>query len=52
MDYHIFYRGQSDKSFGLIPSIYREKLLIQNENRILEILSLKVRLISKDAHLL
>lgn len=34
MDYHIFYRGQSDKSFGLIPSIYREKLLIQNENRI------------------
>ena len=34
MDYHIFYRGQSDKSFGLIPSIYREKFLIQNENRI------------------
>ena len=34
MDYHIFYRGQSDKSFELIPSIYREKLLIQNENRI------------------
>lgn len=34
MDYHIFYRGQSDKSFELIPSIYREKFLIQNENRI------------------
>ena len=34
MDYHIFYRGQSDKNFGLVPSIYREKCLIQNENRI------------------
>lgn len=34
MDYHIFYRGQSDKSFGLVPSIYREEFLIQNENRI------------------
>ncbi|MDE6695636.1 MAG: FRG domain-containing protein [Muribaculaceae bacterium] len=34
MDYHIFYRGQYDKSFGLVPSIYREKYLIQNENRI------------------
>lgn len=34
MDYHIFYRGQSDKKFGLVPSIYREKCLIQNENRI------------------
>lgn len=34
MNYHIFYRGQSDKSFGLVPSIYREKYLIQNENRI------------------
>lgn len=34
MDYHIFYRGQSDKSFGLIPSIYREELLIKNEDKI------------------
>ena len=34
MNYHIFYRGQSDKSFELVPSIYREKYLIQNENRI------------------
>lgn len=25
MDYHIFYRGQSDKKYGLLPSIYREK---------------------------
>lgn len=34
MDYHIFYRGQSDKSFGLVPSIYREELLIKNEDKI------------------
>ncbi len=34
MDYHIFYRGQSDKSYGLVPSIYREEYRIQNENRI------------------
>lgn len=34
MDYHIFYRGQSDKSYELIPSIYRKEYLIQNENRI------------------
>ena len=34
MDYHIYYRGQSDKSFGLIPSIYRKPALIQNEDRI------------------
>lgn len=34
IDYHIFYRGQSDKSFGLIPSIYREELLIKNEDKI------------------
>lgn len=33
-DYHIFYRGQSDKRYGLLPSIYREDVLIQNENRI------------------
>lgn len=34
MDYHIFYRGQSDKNFELIPSIYREKRLIENEDKI------------------
>lgn len=34
MDYHIYYRGQSDKSFGLTPSIYRKPALIQNEDRI------------------
>ena len=34
MDYHIFYRGQSDKKYGLLPSIYREKALIQNEDKI------------------
>ena len=34
MDYHIFYRGQSDKKYGLLPSIYREKTLIQNEDKI------------------
>lgn len=34
MNYHIFYRGQSDKNFELVPSIYREEYLIQNENRI------------------
>lgn len=34
MDYHIFYRGQSDKSYELIPSVYRKEYLIQNENRI------------------
>ena len=33
-DYHIFYRGQSDKKYGLLPSIYREKALIQNEDKI------------------
>ncbi|GFI35601.1 hypothetical protein IMSAGC014_02122 [Bacteroidaceae bacterium] len=33
-DYHIYYRGQSDKSFDLIPSIYRKPALIQNEDRI------------------
>ncbi len=34
MDYHIYYRGQSDKNFGLTPSIYRNDALIQNEDRI------------------
>ena len=34
MDYHIFYRGQSDKKYGLLPSIYREEALIQNEDKI------------------
>lgn len=34
MDYHIYYRGQSDKSFGLTPSIYRKPALIQNEDRL------------------
>lgn len=34
MDYHIYYRGQSDKTFGLTPSIYRKPALIQNEDRI------------------
>ena len=34
MDYHIFYRGQSDKKYGLLPSIYREETLIQNEDKI------------------
>ena len=34
IDYQIFYRGQYDKNFGLVPSIYREKYLIRNENRI------------------
>lgn len=34
MDYHIFYRGQSDKSYGLVPSIYREERLIKNEDKI------------------
>lgn len=34
MDYHIYYRGQSDKSFDLIPSIYRKQALIKNEDRI------------------
>lgn len=34
IDYHIFYRRQSDKSFGLVPSIYRKEFLIQNENKI------------------
>ncbi len=34
MDYHIFYRGQSDKSYGLVPSIYREELLIKNEDKV------------------
>lgn len=33
-DYHIFYRGQSDKKYGLLPSIYREEALIQNEDKI------------------
>lgn len=33
-DYHIYYRGQSDKSFGLTPSIYRKPALIQNEDRL------------------
>ena len=34
MDYHIFYRGQSDKNFKLIPSIYREKRLIESDDKI------------------
>lgn len=34
MDYHIFYRGQSDKKYELRPSIYREEALIQNEDKI------------------
>lgn len=33
-DYHIFYRGQSDKKYGLLPSIYREEALIRNEDKI------------------
>lgn len=33
-NYSIFYRGQSDKKYGLIPSIYRKDMLIQNENKI------------------
>lgn len=33
-NYQIFYRGQSDKKYGLLPSIYREKALIQNEDKI------------------
>ena len=52
MDYHIFYRGQSDKSFGLIPSsISREILKSKMKIEFSEILSLKVRLISKGVHL-
>ncbi len=34
MDYHVFYRGQSDKKYELLPSIYREEALIQNEDKI------------------
>ena len=33
-EYHIFYRGQSNKKYKLLPSIYREKTLIQNEDKI------------------
>lgn len=31
---HVFYRGQSNKKYDLVPSIYREDCLIENENRI------------------
>ena len=44
MDYHIFYRGQSDKRYGLLPSIYREEALIQNEDKIFrDIIALSYR---------
>lgn len=33
-DYHIFYRGQSNKKYELTPSIYREEALIRNEDKI------------------
>lgn len=31
-DYEIYFRGHSDKEFVLLPSIYRNKTLLENEN--------------------
>ncbi|WP_447637087.1 FRG domain-containing protein [Flavobacterium microcysteis] len=31
-DFELYFRGHSDKNFNLIPSIYRNKLLLENEH--------------------